>query len=357
MTDIRKIYIDFFEKNKVFLDEAQSKILDILIEKHEKLVKYKNQRRSLVRFIKKFKVPPGIYLHGGVGRGKTMLLEAFYELCPLVKKRKVHYHSFILEVHHMLHQIRSSQKRTSNELALIARNLASKYRLLYIDEMEIKDITDATIIGGILKELFKNNVMIIISSNRKPDDLYLDGLKREYFLETIELIKQKMLVIEIKSETDYRLEKIKAGEAQTYFYPINEENQLQVNKIIGDKKIQEKILEVNGRNLTVKSVENMAIFDFKELCRAALGSADYLEIAKSFKIVALLNIPRLQKEDRNEARRFIKLIDVLYEQKIILIALAEVRPEEIYREEFDGGFEFQRTISRIYEMQSSSYLN
>jgi len=297
-----------------------------------------------------------------VGTGKTMLLGAFFKNVNLTKKRKISFHNFMIEIHKQLYNLRQTENNRHNRedyLETIADSLVSKYRLLYIDELEIQDITDAMIVGKLFRELFERNIMIIITSNRKPNDLYLNGLQRDSFLEFIDLINDKLEIFELKSGKDYRLEKITSFK-QTFFSPLGKGADNFVKQSFsllsaGNNPSEIKIA-VNQRDIICKNTfKDIALFNFSELFQVPLGSADYMALCNHFNIIILSNIPKLGKSERNEARRFIDFIDILYENKTILICTSEAETHSIYNSG-DGKFEFERTISRLIEMQSDEYL-
>lgn len=352
---IISIYKEYFTKIYIKLDSAQENIMKEIYKMHELIVKYKKERSSSIKkLFSRPRVPKGMYLWGGVGRGKSMIMEAFFLKVPLIKKKKIHFHNFMTDVHSYLKNKRSDKDNKEDYLQEIARNLAEDYRLLFIDELQITDIADAMIVGKLFRELFNNNIMIVTTSNRKPDDLYHNGLQRESFLGFIELIKNNLEVIEIKSEKDYRMEKIHSMNS-TYFIRNNKKLDEIFQELIGGDKFKEKILEVKKRKIVCKKTyKHIAYFSFKELCSEALGAEDYKKICDNFNVILLKDLPILKPEDRNEAKRFVTLIDTIYDNKVILIISAETEVNSIYKTG-DGSFEFERTISRLIEMQSDSY--
>ena len=306
--------------------------------------------------------PRGLYIWGGVGRGKSMLMDLFYAHAQVSPKRRVHFHEFMLEVHGLLHAER--QKGGPDPIPPVAAQLAAGARLLAFDEMQVKDIADAAILSRLFTALFGHGVTIVTTSNRVPTDLYKDGLNRQLFLPFIALIALKCDVITLDGPTDYRLERMggaatwhvpadaaaTAAMADTFFrltdYPVEDRAAVPT----------ETLAVPGGRTLFVpKSLKGVAVFSFARLCRKPLGAADYLAIARHYHTVFIVGVPMMGPENRNEAVRFITLIDALYEYKVKLVASAEAAPAALYPVG-DGAFEFDRTVSRLMEMQSADYM-
>lgn len=302
----------------------------------------------------------GLYIWGGVGRGKSMIMDLFYEASSLLKKRRVHFHAFMLEVHRTLHKWRNDERRSeSDPIPALAKTIAADAKLLCFDELQVTDIADAMILGRLFDELFKLNVIVVATSNRPPNDLYKDGLQRERFEPFIHLLKENVEVVELDSAKDYRLSHIRSL-STVYFSPLGQE----ADKFIRDAFAElthnanpiKARLETSGRVLYLnKTHGDVAWASFKELCEAPLGAADYIEIAREFSTLLLADIPQMSREHRNEAKRFVTLIDELYEHKVKLICTAATSPDKLY-EKGDGSFEFDRTVSRLIEMQSGQYL-
>ncbi|OYV21860.1 MAG: AFG1 family ATPase [Methylococcaceae bacterium NSP1-1] len=298
-----------------------------------------------------------LYIFGDVGRGKSMLMALFYEACPIKQKRRLHFNMFMLEVHAFIHEWR--QKYNTDAISAMAKKIRASALVLCLDEFHVTDIADAMILERLFRKLFELGLIVVITSNRHPDDLYQGGLQREQFLNFIKLLQKDSKIIELVAIEDYRLMHLHALEA-TYYFPLDahasEFVQQSYNEFTNFAAIQSGVLQVMGRKVVLTAVHgDIALTSFNELCVQPLGSADYLEIAREFSTLIMAGIPKLTAEKRNEAKRFITLIDALYEHKVKLICTAEVPVQELYTEG-DGAFEFKRTVSRLIEMQSENYL-
>lgn len=292
----------------------------------------------------------GLYLWGGVGRGKSLLMDMFAQSVTEVPARRVHFHAFMQEVHAALHAAR--QTGVEDAIAPVAANIARAVRLLAFDEMQITDITDAMIVGRLFEALFTDGVTVVTTSNRHPDDLYKNGLNRQLFLPFVALIKERMVVHELAGSTDYRHAML--GGAKVYFSPLDSTARTQMDQIWNDLTDGEAgalTLRVQGRDVILPAFHNGAArATFYDLCGQPLGPADYLAIAKAVRVLVLDDIPQLSRRNFNEARRFVTLIDALYEARVRLICSAAAEPEMLYVEG-EGMFEFERTASRLREMQ------
>lgn len=299
--------------------------------------------------------PKGLYLWGGVGRGKSMLMDMFVETLT-VPNRRVHFHAFMQEVHAGLHAARA--RGEADALAPVAADVAQEAKVLAFDEMQITDITDAMIVGRIFERLMDKNVTIVTTSNRVPDDLYKDGLNRQLFLPFIELIKTRMVVHEMSGPTDYRQGLLEG--AQSYFTPANEAAHRIMDRIWDDLTHGEHetlTLHVKGRQVELPQYHaGVARTTFYDLCSRPLGAGDYLALADAVRVLMIENIPELGRNNFNEAKRFVTLIDALYEGRVRLIASAAAKPEMLYIEG-EGSFEFERTASRLNEMQAADWGN
>jgi cell division protein ZapE len=300
--------------------------------------------------------PQGLYLYGGVGRGKSMLMDLFHGATPIAAKRRVHFHAFMLEVHDRI--FRQGRLEKGDPIPPVAKSIADAVTLLCFDEFHVTDIADAMILGRLFKALFDQGVVVVATSNRPPDDLYLDGLQRERFLPFIDLLKDKLDVLAVDGARDYRLRRI--AQSPIYHCPLDQAAAAALAAAFRDltdgAAAAPAILPLKGRSLVVpRAARGVAWFSFAELCGEARGAVDYLALCESFHTLILEGIPALGPEQRNEARRFNTLIDTIYEARLTLVASAAVPPEKLYTEG-DGAFEFARTVSRLMEMQTSDYV-
>ncbi len=306
-------------------------------------------------FFKRAPEPPkGLYLWGGVGRGKSMLMDMFAGHMGDIPARRVHFHAFMQEIHSAMHEARKTG--VDDAIAPVAASVAASVKVLAFDEMQITDITDAMIVGRLFQALFAAGVVVVTTSNRTPDDLYKNGLNREIFLPFIELIKAKMVVLELTSPRDYRQDRL-AG-SQSYFTPVNAQSRAAMDAVWQDLtggEGEKLTLRVKGRDVIIPRFRNgIARAGFHALCGQPLGAADYLSLAEACRVLVLDDIPALGRTNFNEAKRFVTLIDALYEAKVRLICSAAASPEMLYLEG-EGTFEFERTASRLREMQAEGW--
>ncbi|MDO9168601.1 MAG: cell division protein ZapE [Methylobacter sp.] len=332
--------------------------LQTLLDNLKAAVEY--QQKSALH--KLFLPPPAsyqsLYIYGNVGRGKSMLMDLFFDACPISQKRRVHFHAFMLEVHAFIHQWR--KKNNTDAILALAKHIRGSELLLCFDEFHVSDIADAMILVRLFHRLFELGIVVVVTSNCHPNELYHDGLQRELFLPFVRLLQQKADVIKLVAKQDYRLSHLHALKT-AYYYPLDEQAAKFVrqsyNELTNFAPLKPGIVEVLGRKVVLSAIHgNVALTSFDELCMHALGPADYLEIGNRFDIVILADIPKLTIEKCNEAKRFVTLIDALYEHKVKLVCTAEVPAQELYTDG-EGLFEFERTVSRLIDMQSESYLH
>jgi cell division protein ZapE len=313
-------------------------------------------------FFRKRTLPArGVYLWGDVGRGKSMLMDLFFHHVAIDRKRRVHFAEFMLEVHGRIAIER--RKEQGDPIPPVAAALAEEARLLAFDEMMVTNSPDAMILSRLFTALIEAGVTVVTTSNRAPDDLYKNGLNREHFLPFIALVKERLDVLALNGPVDYRRDRL--GQQDTWLVPNGPEATAELSAAFfrltdyppeDRAHVPSEELTVQGRTLHVpKALKGVAVFSFRRLCGEARGSADYLAIARRFHTVILVGIPILGPENRNEAARFVSLIDALYEHKVKLLAAADAQPDALYPRG-DGAFEFQRTVSRLEEMRSDEYL-
>lgn len=306
--------------------------------------------------------PAGVYLWGGVGRGKSMLMDLAFAHIAIEPKRRVHFHQFMIETHERLRIAREAE--AGDPIEPVAEQIAAEARLLCFDEMQVTNPADAMILSRLFAKLLDHGVKVVTTSNRAPADLYKDGLNRDLFLPFIALIEQQMLVTEVDGPTDYRLDRLSGVEV--WHVPNGAQATAELSRAffqltdypVEDRaKVPSEDLDVGGgRTLHVpKSLKGVAVFSFKRLCGEARGAADYLAIARRFHTVIIVGIPVMTRAMRNEAARFVTLVDALYEHKVKLLAAADAEPPALYPAG-DSSFEFARTVSRLEEMQSADYL-
>ncbi len=340
-------------------DEAQQSVLEKLARLNDSLVTHPTPKRGLKQFLSKLrghKIAPvkGIYLWGGVGRGKTHFLDLFYDCLPFDEKLRLHFHRFMQLVHDQLKGLR----HVEHPLDIVARHTAAKARVLCLDEMHISDITDAMLVYGLLRGLFDRGVTLVTTSNIHPDDLYKDGLQRASFLPAIDLIKHYNEVILLEGNVDYRLRTLER--AEIYHTPLDEAADSCLEKnfhdLAGIERAKVNFIIVNNREIpVVRWTEGIVWLTFETLCNTPRSPSDYIEIARYFHTVLIGGIPQLNKYSEDQALRFVNMVDEFYDRNVKLIVSAEVEPEELYVG-YRLKFEFQRTASRLREMQSHDYL-
>jgi cell division protein ZapE len=310
----------------------------------------------------------GVYLWGPVGRGKSMLMDLFFEAAPTPAKRRTHFHVFMGEIHRLIdawrkgdagqRKARFGQHKGDDPIPPVADVVAREATLLCFDELQVTDIADAMILGRLFEALFARGVTLVATSNRAPDDLYKDGINRQLFTPFIDMLKARLEMVRVAGAHDYRLDRLRA--AGTWFSPIDPDNERSFaalwRDMLGGEDEDGAELEVLGRKITLPhAFGGLLRATFAGLCSVALGPNDYIAIAEAFHTVFLEDVPRLTPSRREEARRFVTLIDALYEAKTRLIVLADAEPVKLYPDG-DGAFEFERTASRLQEMRSASWL-
>jgi cell division protein ZapE len=341
------------EKPGFIHDAAQEKAIEVLDELWHQLVDFKAKRNHFLgRSLLSPDVPKGLYFWGGVGRGKSFLMDVFFDCVPYQRKRRIHFHNFMAEVHHEMKRLASEK----DPLLALADNIAKSTRLLCFDEFHVSDIADAMILGRLLEAMFERGVVLMTTSNYPPDELYPNGLQRQKFLPTIELLKRELRVFNVDGGSDYRLREM--TRESLFMTPADAQSDAQMAELfermnpLGQQAI--KKIEILGREIFVRKVgHGMAWFDFMVLCGGPRDQTDYLEIAHQFHTVFLSHIPKLALEDAPAVKRFTWLVDVFYDKRVKLIISAAVPPQDIYSEQ---GGEFARTVSRLIEMQSHEYL-
>jgi cell division protein ZapE len=350
--DVVSLYEQSLAKRGFVTDSAQWRAVERLQQLYEDWSEYKKRRSSaLRRLLVKPPLPKGVYLWGPVGRGKSFLMDSFYLCVPLVRKRRVHFHHFMREIHRDL----ESLKGTEDPIAAVAERTARRYRLICFDEFHVSDIADAMILGRFLEQAMDRGVQFVMTSNYHPDDLYQNGLQRERFLPTIELLKQRLDVVGVDNGTDYR--RLKMERVRVYHTGADADEVL--NRIFSElKDVEEEHhpLDVEGREIPYrKRAGGLVWFDFAVLCGGPRSYADYVDLARRFHTVMLSGVPRLSPKNADAARRFTWLVDVLYDDRIKLVVSAEAPPEALFPEG-ENSAEFQRAASRLHEMQSAQYL-
>ncbi len=355
-------YQKLISSKKILPDAAQKLVVDALGILSTEIEGYFAAKAKLFSKIgiSKPEKPKGLYIYGGVGRGKSMLMDLFYDnLSKNIPSLRTHFHAFMSDVQTRIKEWHDKNDGSDDVIKYVADEITKEAKVLCFDEMQINDIADAMIVGRLFEALFANDVIIVATSNRHPDDLYKNGLQRDRVIPFIEMFKRELDIMELKSDKDYRLQHINSLE-QTYFYPLGEKAHKFIHdayyKLAGEDSGKPKTIEVRGRKIAaLKSHGDIGFFTFKALCDAALGSEDYIEIARQFSTVFIENIPEMKKEDYNLSIRFRHLIDELYNHNCKLICTADASPQKLYVEG-EQAFEFERTVSRLIEMQSDEYL-
>ncbi len=349
------LYQSRVDSGELRYDIEQEKAAMSLARLHDDLTAPNNG----LAFWKKQTEALGVYMHGGVGRGKSMLMDLFISTLPdKIKARRVHFHEFMIETHEFLFDQRKKGDDVNNALPRLAAKIAKETDVLCFDEFHVTDIADAMILGRLFTHVFAKNVTVVATSNWDPDRLYDKGLQRDLFLPFIELLKTRVEIVHLDSPNDFRTQ-FDASEG-VYLTPLSKEIQLKADDIFTHlsegKASKSDVIEIKGRSITIdQTTDTIARMSFAQLCERPHGAEDYLALAERYKWIFIENIPRLGYDRRNEAKRFMILIDALYEAKCKVIFTAQSAPEKLYTGD-DHAYEFERTISRLNEMQSEEYL-
>jgi cell division protein ZapE len=351
---VRATYEAELKQRGYTTDPAQQRAIDALERCAAEWTTYKQRRsNALKKMFVKPEIPRGVYMFGGVGRGKSFLMDCFFNAVPIRRKTRLHFHEFMREVHRELRDLQG----TVNPLDELGRRIAERYKLICFDEFHVADVTDAMILHRLLDALFKAGVGFVTTSNFHPDGLYPNGLHRDRILPAIELLKQKLEVINVDNGTDYRQRTL--THIELYHCPLGEAADAAMDKTFGElaeAHDEDPVMHIESREIHSRRRAGGVIwFDFQTLCGGPRSQNDYLEIASQFHTLLLSNVPQMAVRQASEARRFTWLIDVLYDRRVKLVMSAAVSPEQLYT---DGpmAHEFPRTVSRLGEMQSAEYL-
>lgn len=352
--NVQEYYLQSLAEKGYQADAAQMAAIDRLQLFYDDWVSYKQARSSPLRkLFKRPSIPRGVYMWGGVGRGKSFLMDAFYQTVPLKRKARLHFHEFMQGVHRELDKV----KGQSDPLDAVAASVAKRYRLICFDEFHVSDIADAMILYRLLFKLFEHGVSFVMTSNYEPFTLYPDGLHRDRILPAIKLIQDRMDVLNVDTGVDYRRRSLE--QVRMYLTPISAQTQAELQAAfdsLSDGAPREPLLTLQNRELRATALSGSVVwFDFATLCGGPRSQNDYLELASRFHTVILSDVPRMKASQSSEARRFTWLIDVFYDHKVKLIMSAECEAEALYTEGQMAN-EFHRTVSRILEMQSKEYL-
>ncbi len=351
---VRELYAATLAERGYSADPAQLHAIDALERCEDEWAAYKARRgNALTKMLVRPPIPRGVYMHGGVGRGKSFLMDCFFQAVPLQRKTRLHFHEFMREVHRELQDL----KGTVNPLDELGKRIARKFRLICFDEFHVADVTDAMILHRLLDALFANRVSIITTSNFAPDALYPNGLHRDRILPAIELLKHKLEVVNVDNGCDYRRRTLE--QAQLYHTPLGPEADAALAATfnqLAEARDADPLLHIEHRELrALRRAGGVVWFDFRTLCGGPRSQNDYLEIAQQFHTVVLSGVPQMPPKFASEARRFTLLVDVLYDRRVNLVMSAAVPAEQLYTEG-PLAHEFARTVSRLQEMRSAEYL-
>ncbi|GAB3626978.1 ATPase [Pandoraea terrae] len=352
--DVREYYQQELSTRGYRPDEAQERAVERLQRCYDQWAAYKAKRsNTLKKWLVHPDLPKGVYLWGGVGRGKSFLMDSFYAVVPIQRKTRLHFHEFMREVHHQLQAL----KGMPDPLDELAKRIAKRYRLICFDEFHVSDVADAMILHRLLSELFKNGVQFVMTSNYRPDTLYPDGLHRDRVLPAIALLEERLDVLNVDAGIDYRRRTL--AQVQVYHHPLgNDANRALRGAFaeLAEVPDESPLLHIEQRELkALRRAGGVVWFDFHTLCGGPRSQNDYLELANRFHTVVLSDVPQMTPRMASEARRFTWLVDVFYDHKVKLLMSAAVPPEHLYPEGTLAN-EFARTVSRLVEMQSREYL-
>ncbi|MEK8046016.1 MAG: cell division protein ZapE [Burkholderiales bacterium PBB6] len=351
---VRQLYQSMLDERGYVPDEAQLRAIDALERCENEWLAYKARRgNALTKMLVRPPIPRGVYMYGGVGRGKSFLMDCFFQSVPLKRKTRLHFHEFMREVHRELQDLKGRQ----NPLQELGQRIARRYRLICFDEFHVADVTDAMILHRLLESLFDNRVSIVTTSNFHPDGLYPNGLHRDRILPAIELLKDKMEVLNVDAGNDYRRRTME--QVQLYHTPLDAAADAAMTAAfegLAETRDESPVLHIEHRELKARRRAGGVVwFDFQTLCGGPRSQNDYLELATQFHTLMLSGVPQMPPRLASEARRFTWLVDVLYDRRVKLIMSAEVAPEALYTEG-PMSHEFPRTVSRLTEMQSAEFL-
>ena len=351
---VRAVYEEELKKRGFQSDPAQLRAIEALERCAQEWAVYKSKRSNPIKkLLSKPAIPKGVYMFGGVGRGKSFLMDCFFEAVPIQRKTRLHFHEFMREVHREL----AAMQGTVNPLDVLGKKMAQRYRLICFDEFHVADITDAMILHRLLQALFDNGVGFVTTSNFKPDGLYPDGLHRDRILPAIALLNARMEVLNVDNGTDYRRRTLEL--LDLYKTPLSEQTNAEMGAAfdkLASGHDEDPLLHIEAREIRAKRRAGGVIwFDFRTLCGGPRSQNDYLEIATQFHTLLLSDVPEMPVKLASEARRFTWLVDVLYDRRVKLIVSAEVPPEQLYTQG-PLAHEFPRTVSRLNEMQSAEFL-
>jgi cell division protein ZapE len=355
VSDVEHLYHQTLAERGYQPDEAQLRAVEALSRCEREWADYKARRSNAVtKLLVRPPIPRGVYMWGGVGRGKSFLMDCFFQAVPLTRKTRLHFHEFMREVHRELQEL----KGTVNPLDELGKRIARRFRLICFDEFHVADVTDAMILHRLLDALFANRVSIVTTSNFHPDGLYPNGLHRDRILPAIELLKAKMEVINVDAGNDYRRRTME--QLQTVHCPLGDAAEAAMERAfeeLREARDETAVLQIEHREIrAVRRAGGVVWFDFRTLCGGPRSQNDYLELASRFHTVLLSNVPQMPPRLASEARRFTWLVDVLYDRRVKLILSVAVPIEQLYTEG-PLAHEFPRTVSRLHEMQSAEYLS